>query len=125
VGGIIVEDDMDRLAGRHLTLDGVEKADEFLMPMALHAAADDLAFKDIEGSEQGGGAMALIVVGHGGAAPLLHRQPRLGAVKGLDLALLVEAEHDGVGRRIDIEADDILELAEASTMRARSTCFCR
>jgi hypothetical protein len=29
---------MDRLVGRHLTLDGVEKADEFLMPVALHFA---------------------------------------------------------------------------------------
>jgi hypothetical protein len=29
---------------------------------------------------------------HGGAAPLLHRQSGLGAVKRLDLALLVDAE---------------------------------
>jgi hypothetical protein len=28
-----------------LALDGIEKADEFLMPVALHAAPDDLAFK--------------------------------------------------------------------------------
>jgi hypothetical protein len=62
--------------------------------------------------------MALIIVGHRGAAPLLHRQPRLGAVEGpgsgqgqaLDLALRVDAEDHGMGRRIDIEADDFLEL---------------
>jgi hypothetical protein len=45
---------MDRLVGRHLALDGVEKADKFLMAMALHAAPDDLAFEDVEGGEQGG-----------------------------------------------------------------------
>jgi predicted PurR-regulated permease PerM len=47
---------------------------------------------DIEGGEQGGGAIALIIMCHGGAAPLLHRQSGLGAVKRLDLALLVDAE---------------------------------
>ena len=101
---------MDRLVGRHLALDGIEKTDEFLVPVALHAAPDDLALQDVEGGEQGGGAVALVVVGHGGAASLLHRQAGLGAIEGLDLALLVEAEHDGVGRRIDIETDDFLEL---------------
>jgi hypothetical protein len=76
----------------------------------LHAAADDLVFEDVEGSEQRGGAVAFIVVGNGGASLLLHRQPRLGAVKGLDLAFLVDSEDDGMGWRIDIEPDHILEL---------------
>jgi hypothetical protein len=34
----------------------------------------------------------------------------LGTIEGLDLALLVEAEHDGVGGRIDIETNHFLEL---------------
>ena len=110
VGSIVVEDDMERLVGRHLALDGVEKADEFLMPVVLHAAPDDPAFKDIESGEQGCRTVALVIVGHGGAAPLFHRQTRLGAVESLDLAFLVDAEHHGVGWRIDIEADDLLEL---------------
>ena len=33
---------MDRLAGRDLALDGIQKPDELLMPVALHATADDL-----------------------------------------------------------------------------------
>ena len=60
--------------------------------MALHAAPDDLALKYIEGGEQGGSTMALVIVGHCGTAPFFHRQTRLGAIEGLDLALLVEAE---------------------------------
>ena len=51
-------DRMDQLAGRHLCLDGVEEADELLMAMALHVAADDVAFEDIEGGEQRRGAVA-------------------------------------------------------------------
>ena len=46
VGGIVVKDGVDGLAGRDLALNGVEKADELLMPVALHAAADDLAFQN-------------------------------------------------------------------------------
>ena len=77
---------------------------------ALHAAADDLAFEDIQGGEHGGGAVALVIVGHGGATSFLHRQTGLGAIEGLDLALLVEAEHHSVGGWIDIEADHLFEL---------------
>jgi hypothetical protein len=41
MGGVVVEHHVDRFVGRHLTLDGIEKADELLMPVALHTAADD------------------------------------------------------------------------------------
>ena len=54
--------------------------------------------------------MALVIVGHGGATSFLHRQTGLGAIEGLDLALLVEAEHHSVGGWIDIEADHLFEL---------------
>src|SRR5271169_2276086 len=83
VGGVVVKHHMDRLGGRDLALDSIEKANEFLMPVALHAAPDDLAFEDIEGGKQGGGAVSLVIMGHRGAAPLLHRQTRLGAVERL------------------------------------------
>ena len=56
------------------------------MAMALHVAADDGAVEHVEGCEQRGGAVAFVVVGHRPGTALLHRQPRLGAVKGLDLA---------------------------------------
>ena len=108
------------LSGRNLRLDGVEEADELLMPMALHAAADDLAVEHVEGGEQRGGAVALVVMGHGAGASLLHRQTRLGAVERLDLALLVDREHDGMRRRIDIEADDVAELVDELADHSRA-----
>lgn len=70
VGGVIVEDGVNRLASRDLALDNIEEADELLMSVALHAAADDIALQDVEGGEQGGCAVAL--VGHGPGATLLH-----------------------------------------------------
>lgn len=56
MGGVVVDDGMDRLSLRHLGLDGVEEADELLVAMTLHVAADDGA---VEGGEQRHRAMAL------------------------------------------------------------------
>src|SRR6185312_16933923 len=74
---IVVDDQMQLSASRGLAVDLVEKADEFLTPMARHALADDLAFEHIEGGEQCRRAVALIVVRHRPAAALLDRQSRL------------------------------------------------
>ena len=60
--------------------------------------------------EQRGRAVALVVVGHRAGAALLHRQAGLGAVERLDLALLVHRQHDRMRRRIDVEADHVLQL---------------
>ena len=51
VSGIVIDDGMDRLAFGDLGVNEVEEADELLMPMALHIAADDGAVEDVEGSE--------------------------------------------------------------------------
>jgi len=97
VCGIVIEHRVDQLAGGHLTLDGIEKTDEFAVAMALHGAPDHPSVEHAEGGEQGGGDMPIVIVGHGLTASLLDRQTRLGAIERLDLALLVEREHDGVG----------------------------
>ena len=53
VGGIVVEDDVDRQAGYDLAPDDFGKGDELAMAMALHAAADDRAVKRTKRGEQG------------------------------------------------------------------------
>ena len=93
VGGIVVEDDMDQLARRDLALDGIEKADELAVAVALHAAANYRAVEHAEGGEQRGSAVPLVIVRHGLAAPGLERKSRLGAVECLDLALFVNRQH--------------------------------
>ena len=65
------------LAGRNLALDGIEKADEFAVAVALHTAADDGAVKHAERGEQSGGAAPLVGVRQGLAAPSLDRQSGL------------------------------------------------
>lgn len=51
MGGVVVEDHGDDIAGRPLSLDGVEEADVLLVPMALHVAVDR-AVEDIQRGEQ-------------------------------------------------------------------------
>ena len=116
VGGVVVEDDVDRLVVGNLALDSVEKADEFDVAVALHAAADDGAVEHAERREQGGGAVPLVVMRHGLAASGLdpriksRDQPGLGAVECLDLAFFIDRQHHRMSRRIDIEPDNISEL---------------
>ena len=86
VGRIIVDDGVDHFSHRHLRLDRIEEADELLVAMVLHVAADDGAIEDVEGGEQRGGAVTFVVVRHRPGAARLHRQSRLGAVERLDLA---------------------------------------
>ena len=80
------------------------------MAVALHAAADHRAVEHVERGEQGGGAVALVVVRQGAGFARLQRQPGLGAIEGLDLALLVDRQHQAVLGRIDVQPDDVLEL---------------
>src|SRR5580658_3974947 len=80
------------------------------MAMARHALADDGAVEDIERREQRRRAVADVIMGHRSGPTLLDRQARLGAVERLDLALLVDREHEAVRRRVEVKADDIAQF---------------
>ena len=64
----------------------------------------------IQRSEQRGRAVPDIIVGHRPGPTFLHRQTRLGAVERLNLRLLVDRQHETVGRRVDIQPDHIAQL---------------
>ncbi len=103
---------MHDLSGRDLALQRVQEADEFLMPVTGHVAPEDLAGQHVQRGEERRGSVALVVVGHGPAAPLLQRQARLRAVKRLNLALLIDAQHHRMGGRADVKPDDIVQLLD-------------
>ena len=84
------------------------------MSVLGHAAPDDAAVEDIEGGEQGGGAVPLVVVGHGAALARLQRQARLRAVEGLNLTLLVDRNDHGMRGRVHVQPDDVLDLGGES-----------
>ena len=62
VGRIVVDDGVDHLSHGDLRLNRIEEADELLVPVALHVAADDGAVEHIEGGKQRRCAMAFVVV---------------------------------------------------------------
>lgn len=64
---------------------GVEEANELLVAVARHAAAEDGAVEHVERGEQGGGAVPLVVMGHRPSLAGLEQQAWLRAVEGLDL----------------------------------------
>src|SRR5512133_2086930 len=106
VRGVVVEDDVHDLADRHGGLDAVQKPDELLIAVARHAAADDLALEYVERGEDRRRAVSFVIVRHGRAPAVLQGQPRLGPIERLNLRLLVDREHYGMRRRIDVEPGD-------------------
>ena len=78
---------------------------------ALHALPDHRAVEHVHGGEQRRCVVADVVVCHRADPPLLHRQAGLRAVESLDVRLLVDREDDSMGRRVDVKADHIADLA--------------
>ena len=97
VGPVVVHDEMQTEFGRSFDIDLLEEAEELLMPMTRHAVADHFAVEHAEGRKQGGRAVAFVVVRHRPTAAFLQRQARLGAIEGLNLTFLVDAQHQGFG----------------------------
>jgi hypothetical protein len=64
VGGMVVEESVDRLAGRNRAFDGGEGFDELLVSVFRHAAADDEAVEIVE-SANSGRSVAFVVVRRG------------------------------------------------------------
>jgi len=71
VGRIVIADDVDLLFTRHGLVDQAQELQPLMMTMALLAQVVDFAGGGVERGKQHGGAVALVVVGHGGAAALL------------------------------------------------------
>ncbi len=110
VGGAVVGDGVDDFCGWRGPLDGVAEANEFLMPMLLHAAPEDGSIQDIEGGKERCRAGALLVMCHCSAFARLERQARSRAVERLNLAFFIYGDDNGVSGRIHGKADDVFEL---------------
>jgi protein-export membrane protein SecD len=107
VGGKVVEDDMDVEVLGDLLVDLLEEGEHVDAGVTLLAVGDDLAGADVQGGEEVGGAVALVVVGHRPGPTRLHRQRRLRPVQGLALGLLVEGEDRSPFRRVQVQGDDV------------------
>ena len=94
VGCVVVHDQMDVEVVGDLGFESAPELKELAAAVTRKALSDDLAGGDVEGGEQRGGAVAHVVMGASLDLSGPHGQHRLGAVERLDLALLVDAEHE-------------------------------
>ena len=87
VGVVVIEHDVQSPARVGLG-DQLEEVQELRFAVTVMATVGDLTGRDLQGGEQGGRAVAFVVMGRllGQSGP--DRQDRLGAVQRLDLGLL-------------------------------------
>ena len=110
--GVGVDDGMHVDVGRRVGVEHVEKVPTLLLSLAGVAGADHRAVEDIQRREQGGRAMSLVVVGHRPGSARLQRPPRLRSLQGVNLALLINTNHEGLVRRIHVQPHDIGQLLD-------------
>lgn len=78
--------------------------------MTPHTASDHAGRCHNQGSKQRGRAVPFAVMRHCAVAIALERQPGLGAIGRLSLAIIVHQEQHGVRRRVDRETGDITQF---------------
>ena len=107
VGGEVVDDEVDFLAGGLCGDDLLEKADELLAGVAAGSASDDLAAAGLEGGIKGEGAVTEILEPMTLSPSRRERQHGIETIEGLDGGLFVHAEDGGMGGRGQIESNDV------------------
>src|SRR5258708_67806 len=106
VGGIVIHDDMDIEPFGDLSINLFEEVQELGCPVTLVAFADDEPRGDIECGKQRGRTVPHVAVRATFRYARHHRQDRLLAIEGLDLALLIDAEDEGSVRRGEGKGDN-------------------
>ena len=107
---VVVRNQVEFLVRWRNVIDYAQEFQPFLMTVPAIAHTDHGAVQCVHCSEQRGGSVAFVVLGHGPAATLLHRESRLRPIQCLNLALLVRAQHNGMLRRAQIESNDGLQF---------------
>jgi hypothetical protein len=92
------------------------------MPMPWHALADQFSLRHVQRRKQRGRAVALVIVRHRPAPSLLQRQTRLRTIQRLDLALLVNAQHQGMLRRVQVQPHNVSQLLHEPAIVAQLEC---
>src|ERR1700676_4981909 len=112
VRAIVVNDQMHIEPRRHAGIEMAQKAQALLMAMAWFALGEHPPVGDVEGGKQCGSSVAVIIMRDAFDIAKSKGQYRLGALKGLDLALLIDAQHQGLVRRIEVQTDDVTHLLD-------------
>src|SRR4030043_1660064 len=88
---------------REFRIQTFQKSEKLLMTMPGKALSNDLTLSQFERRKKRRRTVALVVMSHGPTAAFFQRQTRLGPIQRLNLTFLVDAEHQCLLRRIEIE----------------------
>ena len=112
VRAVVVHDEVDVDVRRHAGVHAVEELPKLDRPVPTMRLPDHRAGLDVEGREQRRGPVTPVVVGPPFGLSGLHWQQGGRAVQGLNLGLLVDAQHHGVVGWIHIQPDDVPYLVD-------------
>src|SRR3989454_2303211 len=107
---VVVHDQMNVPPTRGLPIDALHEVQKLLVPMSRQAATDDGALQDVERGEQRRRAVTDVVVSLTSRESRAHGQRGLRTVESLDLTLLVDAQHQRLVRRVQVQPDHIAQL---------------
>ena len=112
VSPVVIDNKVDIQVFGHAGFDVAQKTQELLMPMSQLALSEDLAVGDVERRKQRGRAVANVVVCDAFEVTESHRHHGLRAPKGLNLALLINTQHQRIARWIQIQTNHITHLLD-------------
>lgn len=117
VRAVVVQHEMHLQIGGHASVDLSQKVDELAASVSAFDLADHPAGSDIQGTEQIGRAVSLVVAGPGVGQARSHRQDRPCSVERLNLTLLVHAQYQGLVGRVHVQAHDISYFLDEMRVR--------
>jgi hypothetical protein len=110
----IVEDNDDFQVLCNLPIDVFEEVEHLLRGVTGLRVTEQLTRRHVDVGEQVNGVVALAVVGHGGAAALLHRRWWPRAAEPLRLGRFIETEDHGTLEWVHVEAHQVAQLLFAA-----------
>lgn len=110
VGLVVVHDQMQVQLRWGFAIYPFKKTNKLLMPMPPYAVTNHLLIEHAKRRKERGCPTPFVFVRLFPTVSLLHRQPRLGSVQGLGLALLIYAQNQSLVRRVQIKTQHILQL---------------
>jgi hypothetical protein len=105
---------------RVFAIEMFEKTQEFLVRVPVYTPAFDAALVNQKGGQQASRSMSCIGVGKSFGILGFHREHRLSPVKGLDLGLFIDADHQSIFRRVEVESNNSCLFFRKLRVRALS-----